>query len=84
VLNAPEVGILGVCGIELKPVADAAGTSGEASPGAEPDCRGFRFEPHIGFSLTINHQVVDGAPAARFLRALGAAVADIDLLIAEG
>jgi pyruvate dehydrogenase E2 component (dihydrolipoamide acetyltransferase) len=73
VLNAPEVGILGVCGIELKPV-----------PEDGADCCGMKFEPHIGFSLTINHQVVDGAPAARFLKALGQAVADIDLLLAEG
>ncbi|MDR2246897.1 MAG: 2-oxo acid dehydrogenase subunit E2 [Treponema sp.] len=73
ILNAPEVAILGVCGIELKPVPDA-----------DADCCGIRFEPRIGFSLTINHQVVDGAPAARFLKALGQAVADIDLLLAEG
>lgn len=73
VLNAPEVGILGVCGIELKPV-----------PADGEECCGMKFEPYIGFSLTINHQVVDGAPAARFLRALGQAVAEIDLLLAEG
>ncbi|MCL2271131.1 MAG: 2-oxo acid dehydrogenase subunit E2, partial [Treponema sp.] len=47
-------------------------------------CGGVRFEPHIGFSLTINHQIVDGAPAARFLKALCEAVADIDLLLAAG
>jgi pyruvate dehydrogenase E2 component (dihydrolipoamide acetyltransferase) len=78
VLNAPEVGILGVCGIGLKPVA--------APPGDPCVCgsSGVRFEPHIGFSLTINHQVVDGAPAARFLKALGEAAADIDLLLAAG
>ena len=70
VLNAPEVGILGVCGIELKPAAAEDGQ--------------VRFEPHIGFSLTINHQVVDGAPAARFLKALCEAVAEIDLLFAAG
>ncbi|MDR1307232.1 MAG: 2-oxo acid dehydrogenase subunit E2 [Treponema sp.] len=68
VLNAPEVAILGVCGIELKPAEETGG--------------GFAFVPHIGFSLTINHQVVDGAPAARFLSALCGAVADIDLLLA--
>jgi len=68
VLNLPEVAILGVCGIELK----CRATEG-----------GFCFEPHIGFSLTINHQVVDGAPAARFLKALGEAVAQIDLLLKE-
>jgi len=73
VLNAPEVAILGVCGIELKPVS-----SGDAG-----NCA-VRFEPQIGFSLTINHQAVDGAPAARFLKALGEAVAHIDLLLAAG
>jgi pyruvate dehydrogenase E2 component (dihydrolipoamide acetyltransferase) len=69
VLNAPEVAILGVSGIEYKPVA---GEDGE-----------IRFEPHIGFSLTINHQVVDGAPAARFLKALGEAIAEIDLWLIQ-
>jgi pyruvate dehydrogenase E2 component (dihydrolipoamide acetyltransferase) len=77
VLNMPEVAVLGVCGIEMKPVAFS---------GAEADtcdC-GVRFEPHIGFSLTIDHQVVDGAPAAKFLKALCDAVAHIDLLLAAG
>jgi pyruvate dehydrogenase E2 component (dihydrolipoamide acetyltransferase) len=71
VINFPEVAILGVCGIELKPVETG-------------DDDGIRFEPHIGFSLTINHQVVDGAPAARFLKALGEAAADIDLWLSRG
>jgi pyruvate dehydrogenase E2 component (dihydrolipoamide acetyltransferase) len=69
VLNAPEVAILGVSGIELKPIA---GENGEIG-----------FEPHIGFSLTINHQVVDGAPAARFLKALGEAIGEIDLWLTQ-
>jgi pyruvate dehydrogenase E2 component (dihydrolipoamide acetyltransferase) len=73
VINAPEVAILGVCGIELKPVSDDCDNGGD-----------IHFEPHIGFSLTINHQVVDGAPAARFLKALGDAVADIDLWLSRG
>jgi pyruvate dehydrogenase E2 component (dihydrolipoamide acetyltransferase) len=77
VLNAPEVAILGVCGIEMKPVAIAEGETDECG------C-GVRFEPQIGFSLTINHQAVDGAPAARFLKALAEAVAHIDLLLAAG
>jgi pyruvate dehydrogenase E2 component (dihydrolipoamide acetyltransferase) len=42
------------------------------------------FEPQIGFSLTINHEALDGAPAARFLKALGEAVTHIDLLLAAG
>jgi pyruvate dehydrogenase E2 component (dihydrolipoamide acetyltransferase) len=68
VLNIPEVAILGVAGIEPKPVAAADGE--------------YIFAPHIGFSLTINHQVVDGAPAARFLKALCDAVRDIDVWLA--
>ncbi|MCB0229601.1 MAG: 2-oxo acid dehydrogenase subunit E2, partial [Anaerolineae bacterium] len=40
------------------------------------------FVPHIGLSLTINHQVVDGAPAARFLQGLAQNLANIDLLLA--
>ncbi|MBE2239013.1 MAG: 2-oxo acid dehydrogenase subunit E2, partial [Caldilineaceae bacterium] len=67
VLNAPQVAILGVCAIQPKPVQ-----RGEK----------VKFVPHIGLSLTINHQVVDGAPAARFLQALGQAIAEIDLLLA--
>ena len=67
VINIPEVAILGVCSIEMKPVLNPSN-----------ECR---FEPHIGFSLTINHQVVDGAPAARFLKALNEAIANIDLLL---
>ena len=67
VLHIPEVAILGVCNIELKPVGNRD--------------QGITFESYIGFSLTINHQVVDGAPAARFLKALGEAVAEIDLLL---
>jgi len=64
ILNIPEVAILGVCSIELKPAGYP-----------------IQLEPYIGFSLTINHQVVDGAPAARFLKELCEAVANIDLLL---
>ena len=68
VLNPPQVGILGVASIQLKPV-EVDGS--------------VQFVPHIGLSLTINHQVVDGAPAARFLQALSQAIAAIDLLLAS-
>jgi pyruvate dehydrogenase E2 component (dihydrolipoamide acetyltransferase) len=67
VLNPPEVAILGVGNINLKPV----------QVGQE-----VAFVPNIGLSLTINHQVVDGAPAARFLQALARSLTDIDLLLA--
>jgi pyruvate dehydrogenase E2 component (dihydrolipoamide acetyltransferase) len=76
VLNEPEVAILGVCAIEMKPAVSPAEANG---------CRcGYSFEPSIGFSLTINHQAVDGAPAARFLKALCEAVSNIDILLAAG
>ena len=65
VLNLPQAALLGVGAIQLKPLEKA----GEVI-----------FAPHIGLSLTINHQVVDGAPAARFLAALGEHIANIDLL----
>jgi pyruvate dehydrogenase E2 component (dihydrolipoamide acetyltransferase) len=80
VLNTPEVAILGVCGIEMKLTAgNCAGST--AFKAGNCNC-GYSFEPHIGFSLTIDHQAVDGAPAARFLKALCEAVADIDMLLA--
>lgn len=66
VLNPPQVGILGVGGINLKPVE----VEGEVT-----------FIPHLSLSLTINHQVVDGAPGARFLQALSRHLGEIDLLV---
>ena len=67
VLNPPQVGILGVGAIGLKAV--------------ETD-QGIEQLPHLALSLTINHQVVDGAPAARFLQRLAQGIAQIDLLLA--
>jgi pyruvate dehydrogenase E2 component (dihydrolipoamide acetyltransferase) len=67
ILNPPQVGILGVGNINLKPV----------QAGSEVE-----FVPHISLSLTINHQVVDGAPAARFLQTLSQRLAELELLLA--
>ena len=64
-LNPPQVAILGAGSINLKPMQGEDGVD---------------FVPHIGLSLTVNHQVVDGAPAARFLAALAENLAHIDLL----
>lgn len=69
VINAPELAILGVCGIQPKPVM--------------VDEDAYDIQPHLGFSLTIDHAAVDGAPAARFLKALCDAVANIDIWIAR-
>jgi pyruvate dehydrogenase E2 component (dihydrolipoamide acetyltransferase) len=55
ILNPPQVAILGVDTIELKPVRRNGGVE---------------FVDHIGLSLTCDHQVIDGAPGARFLQVL--------------
>ena len=52
ILNPPQVAILGVNTIELKPVRRNGAVA---------------FVEHIGLSLTCDHQVIDGAPGARFL-----------------
>lgn len=67
ILNPPQVAILGVGSVNLKPVE----VDGE-----------IEHIPHIALSLTINHQVVDGAPGARFLQTLSRYLTEIDLLLA--
>jgi pyruvate dehydrogenase E2 component (dihydrolipoamide acetyltransferase) len=54
-LNPPQVAILGVGAIQLKPVR----RHGQIA-----------FVDAIGLSLTCDHQVIDGAPGARFLQIL--------------
>lgn len=53
IINYPQVAILGVCTISLKPVR----RDGQVA-----------FVEHLGYSLTSDHQIVDGAPAARFMQ----------------
>ncbi len=65
VLNAPQVAILGVCSISLKP-SRKDGT--------------IIHSDVISFSITADHQAVDGAMAARFLQALGKTISKIDEL----
>jgi len=67
VLNAPEVGILGVCNVQLKPVMNDTEVE---------------FVPHMGLSLTFDHCAIDGAPAARFLSSLKAKLAAFELTLA--
>ncbi len=67
VLNKPEVGILGVCAVQPKPVMKGEDVS---------------FVPHMGLSLTFDHQATDGAPAGRFLKALVNNLENIDLILA--
>jgi pyruvate dehydrogenase E2 component (dihydrolipoamide acetyltransferase) len=77
VLNPPQVAILGVGGIPLRPVPRPA--SADAKPG---ETAGVAFLPHIALSLTANHQALDGAPAARFLAELARNIENIGLLLA--
>ena len=65
VLNPPQVGILGVGSITQRPI---------------PTDAGYDFAPHMTLSLTINHQVVDGAPGARFLQLLSKNLSNISEL----
>ena len=61
IINYPECAILGVGRIERRPVMD-----GDRVVGRE----------QVTLSLTFDHRVVDGAPAARFLQALGQMIAN--------
>jgi len=67
ILDPPQVAIIGVGSINLKPVL------------VEDE---VEFIPHIGLSLTINHQAVDGAPGARFLQTLSYNLANLTLMLA--
>jgi pyruvate dehydrogenase E2 component (dihydrolipoamide acetyltransferase) len=70
VLNAPEVGILGICAIQPKPVMNGSDVE---------------FVPHMGLSLTFDHCAVDGAPAAKFLSVLRQKLTDFEFeLTLEG
>lgn len=68
VINTPEVAILGVCSLQPKPFLNVNGE--------------YDIVPHLPFSLTIDHAVVDGAPAARFIKALCTAMTNLDLWLA--
>jgi len=67
VLNAPEVGILGVCNIQPKPVMNDSDVE---------------FIPHMGLSLTFDHCAADGAPAAGFLASMRIKLAAFELTLA--
>jgi pyruvate dehydrogenase E2 component (dihydrolipoamide acetyltransferase) len=67
ILNVPQVAILGVGNVTLRAI-DVDGV--------------IQHVPHLGLSLTIDHQIVDGAPGAKFLQALARGIAGIDLLVA--
>jgi pyruvate dehydrogenase E2 component (dihydrolipoamide acetyltransferase) len=66
VLNPPQVAILGVDAIEPKPARKPDGN--------------IEFIDAIGLSLTLDHQVIDGAPGARFLDLLKHQIENVEAL----
>ena len=69
VINPPQVAILGVCGIVNRVRAGKDGA--------------LEVYPAMGLSLTIDHRAVDGAPGAKFLKALAANLEHFDQLLAK-
>jgi pyruvate dehydrogenase E2 component (dihydrolipoamide acetyltransferase) len=67
IINPPEIAILGVNGIEEKPVRGERG--------------GIAWHRTIGFSLSFDHRVVDGADAAKFLATLAEKLGDAVALV---
>jgi len=63
VLNPPQVAILGVNAIQLKAVRKNGMVD---------------FIDSIGLSLTLDHQVIDGAPGARFLKVLREKIENVE------
>jgi pyruvate dehydrogenase E2 component (dihydrolipoamide acetyltransferase) len=68
VINPPQTAILGVCTITRR-LKQVNGVDVSY--------------PAMGLSLTIDHRAVDGAPAARFLKALCTNLENFDLLLAQ-
>ena len=66
VINPPQTGILGVNTIVTR-VREVNGT--------------IETYPAMGLSLTFDHGALDGAPAARFLKALGTALENFSILL---
>ena len=69
VINPPQVAILGVCGITTKVKAAKDGS--------------LSAYPAMGLSLTIDHRAVDGAPGAKFLKALCTNLEHFNQLLAK-
>ena len=67
VINLPQTAILGVGAITPRPALASDGTIG--------------VQQRLNLSLTIDHQVIDGADGARFLRDLVGAIENIDVTV---
>jgi pyruvate dehydrogenase E2 component (dihydrolipoamide acetyltransferase) len=67
-INPPQVAILGVGAIQLRPVRTPAGVE---------------FVDSIGLSLTCDHQAIDGAPGARFLKIVAENIEHIESVLSS-
>ncbi|MDR1131780.1 MAG: 2-oxo acid dehydrogenase subunit E2 [Oscillospiraceae bacterium] len=67
VINPPQTGILGLCGITQRPRETPSGLA---------------LYPAMGLSLTYDHRAVDGAPASRFMKELCEALESFTALLA--
>ncbi|MFC2090384.1 dihydrolipoamide acetyltransferase family protein [Bacteroidota bacterium] len=67
VINLPQVAILGVNTILPRPKDLGNGIYG--------------FVPHLGLSLTYDHQALDGGEATRFLKSIAVAIENFELTI---
>ncbi|MDR2163926.1 MAG: 2-oxo acid dehydrogenase subunit E2 [Clostridiales Family XIII bacterium] len=66
ILNPPQIGILGVCGLTTKVRVTESG---------------MEAYPSIGMSLTYDHRAVDGVPASRFAQAVCDRLAQFSILL---
>ncbi|MEZ8223508.1 pyruvate dehydrogenase complex dihydrolipoyllysine-residue acetyltransferase [Vibrio splendidus] len=66
IVNAPEVGILGISKSEIKPVWNG---------------KEFQPRLQLPLSLSYDHRVIDGAEGARFITFLNSALSDIRRLV---
>ena len=69
VINPPQTGILGVCGITTR-VREVGGE--------------LKAYPAMGLSLTYDHRALDGSPASKFLKDLKYNLENFLLLLARG
>ena len=83
VINPPQVAILGVDAVVLRPVRrpgprEPLRLRETSARRAAAFADGIDFVDTIGLSLTCDHQVIDGAPGARFLQLLRTKIEQVE------
>jgi len=84
IINVPETAILGVGALKERPVAESEAQSASKSASGPTASNGeVVAKPTLPLSLAIDHRVIDGADAARFVNTLKAYLADPTRLLLE-